>query len=127
MSRYIDADVLIDQLNKHYEELFTRHGYYDSYNMGYSAAIYAVENAPTEEVDTVMVTRKITREQELCLKGAEFKEYIKKQMAVELAHYLLEKGYIHFTEDRDKDVITILGLVNVLTKGAKTREERNEG
>ena len=123
MSRYIDADALADYMNKQYEELYKKYGAFDHFNMGYSEAISAVENAPTEEVDTVVFTKKITREQEISLKGTEFKEHIKKQMVVELAHYLLEKGYIHFTEDRDRDIITILGLLKVLNKGKKWTEK----
>lgn len=124
MSRYIDADALADYMNKQYDELRRKYGDYDQFNMGYSEGISAVENASTVDVATVVVDKKITREQELALKGKEFKEYIKKTMAVELAYYLLEKGYIHFSEDRDRDIITIIGLLDVL--GAKRDGERRE-
>ena len=112
--RLIDVDALIERMQKRFEELRRKYGDYDQFNMGYSDGIDAVENAPVLDVATVMVDKKITREQELSLKGKEFKEYIKKQMAVELAYYLLENEYIKFAEDRDKDVITIIGLLNVV-------------
>lgn len=128
MSRYIDAEALEEHMQAHYNELCTRYGQYDHFVMGYSDAMFAIEEAPTKDIAMVVVDKKITREQELSLKGTEFKEYIKKQMAVELAHYLLETGYIQFLEDRGKELITIMGLVNVL--GAKMdgeRKEANEG
>ena len=125
MNRYIDADVLIAHMQEHFEELHKKYGSYDHFVNGYADGIYAVENAPTFKVDTVLSAKKITREEELRYKDADFKEHIKKTIAIELAHYLLEKGYIHFDEDRDKDVITICGLINVL--GAKMDGERREG
>lgn len=124
MSRYIDADALVKHMQEHFEELHTKYGSYDHFVNGYADGIYAVENAPTFKVDTVLSTKKITREEELRYKDTDFKEHIKKTIAVGLANYLLEKGYIHFDEDRDKDVITICGLLDVL--GAKMDGERKE-
>ena len=124
MSRYIDADALVAHMQEHFEELHKKYGSYDHFTSGYADGIYAVENAPTFKVDTVLSAKKITREEELRYKDTDFKEHIKKRVTEELALYLLDNGYIHFEEDRDKDIITICGFVDVLSK--KMDGERSE-
>lgn len=55
MSRYIDADRLIKQMERRYEEMRLKYGEYDQFNMGYAEGMVAIDNAPT--VDVVAVTR----------------------------------------------------------------------
>lgn len=50
MPRYIDADLLIETMQKRYDEICDAYGYRDLYASGYDDAVDAVENSPTFDV-----------------------------------------------------------------------------
>ena len=50
MARYIDADLLIETMQKRYDEICDTYGYHDLYASGYDDGVDAVENAPTADV-----------------------------------------------------------------------------
>ena len=41
-------------------------------------------------------------------------DYVKENIAKDLAHYLLKEGFIHFSEDTEGEAITICGLFNIV-------------
>lgn len=50
MSRYIDADNLINKMQERYNDLLSEDGYYDHFTQGYEDALSTVENEPTADV-----------------------------------------------------------------------------
>lgn len=44
----------------------------------------------------------------------EQKHFIKKRIAADLAEYLIENGFIHYSEDCDGDITTIMALFNIV-------------
>lgn len=50
MSRYIDADKLVEQMLKRYQALVDEYGDYDHYTTGYDDAIDEIEVFPTADV-----------------------------------------------------------------------------
>lgn len=41
-------------------------------------------------------------------------DFIKEKLVKDLANYLLQEGFIHFSEDKQGEVITICGLFNIV-------------
>lgn len=50
MARYIDADLLIETMQKRYDEICDTYGYHDLYASGYDDAVDAVDNSPAADV-----------------------------------------------------------------------------
>lgn len=54
MPRYIDADVLVNQMLSHYRALVDEYGERDAYISGYDAAIDTIQIFPTADVVEVV-------------------------------------------------------------------------
>lgn len=50
MPRYIDADLLIETMQKRYDEICDTYGHHDLYASGYDDAVDAVDNSPAADV-----------------------------------------------------------------------------
>lgn len=68
------------------------------------------EEVPTVEILPMCVTRKMHRENAT----EEFKQFVKEKMVKELGEYLLKNGFIRFSEDIERDLYTILGLIQIV-------------
>lgn len=116
MSRYIDADKLWNnrpQLSK---------GKSIDYGAGFSECMWGfskqikkqIEDCSVEGAEKSIIpiyaVRKIHSENATHTHI----DYIKEKIAQDLADYLLKEGFIHFSEDRQGEAITICGLFNIV-------------
>ena len=122
MSRYIDADKLWNnrpQLSK---------GKSADYGAGFSECMWGfskeikkqIEDCSVEGVEKSIIPIYAVRKIHSDYTTDTHIDYIKENIAKDLANYLLKEGFIRFSEDTEGKAITICGLFNIV-------DERREG
>lgn len=70
-----------------------------------------------ENIITCHCTQAIAKEHFICKE--DFKDYVKRKIAVGIGEYLLEKGLIRFKESEEEYTIKIDGVITVISEEEK--------
>jgi hypothetical protein len=116
MSRYIDADKLWNNRPQLSE------GKSIDYGAGFSECMWGFSKQIKKQIEDCSVEGAEKSIIPICAVRKIHSEnaththidYIKEKIAQDLADYLLKEGFIHFSEDKQGEAITICGLFNIV-------------
>ena len=116
MSRYIDADELWNNRPQLSE------GKSIDYGAGFSECMWGFSKEIKKQIEHYSVSGVEKRILPIYAVRKTHKDYatethidyLKEKIAQDLANYLLQEGFIHFSEDTEGEAFTICGLFNIV-------------